>query len=351
MSKIVSRALDAYATQSIKPFFSDRMSTVGASEIGQCIRKVFWTKNEDDAQLHAERDDEYTDGWGARMRGTVFEEQLWVPAMRKKFGKRLMYSGKSQRTFTHNYLSATPDAIVVNLTNAEKEEIGTWRDCALFECKTLDPRAALTQAKAEHAYQVVVQMGILRATTDFRPEHAVISYADASFWSEVKEFTISFDPDIYDAAQTRAQIVMTSTDLEHIPPEGWIAGGYECRYCPFTKACGIERRNLPFAEIDKPVDPQFAAEITDMARELKAAEREGDQFDQRVRAIQDDIKRRLREKGVRKVPGIVTWSEVKGRNGYDNKAIQQAALAAGVDIEQFATQGEPGDRLVVTVPE
>ena len=91
-------------------------------------------------------------------------------------------------------------------------------------------------------------MGILRATTDFRPTHAVISYADASFWSDVKEFVVAFDPDIYDAAQARAQIVMTATDLEHIAPEGWIAGGYECRYCPFTKPCGIERRNLPFAE-------------------------------------------------------------------------------------------------------
>ena len=65
MPNIVSKALDVYATSNIKPFLSDRMSTVGASEIGQCIRKVFWLKNEDDAQLHrVPRDDEYTDDLG-----------------------------------------------------------------------------------------------------------------------------------------------------------------------------------------------------------------------------------------------------------------------------------------------
>ena len=351
MTKIVSEALNDYATANIKPFFTDRMSTVGASEIGQCIRKVYWTKNEEDAELHAPRDEEYTDTWGARMRGTVLESSLWVPAMRKRFKKRLMFAGKSQRTFTHNYLSATPDAIVVRLTQAEKDEIGTDANEVLFECKTMDPRTNLTEPKQENVYQGHVQAGILWATTDFRPTHIVISYTDASFWNECKEFVVAYDPEIYEAAQQRAAIIMTSTDLERIPPEGWIAGGHECRYCPFTKACGIERRNLPFADDDTPVDPQFAAEIADLARELKMFERDGDQAETKVRELQDDIKRRLREKGLRKIPGVVTWSAVKPRNGYDNKAVQAAARAAGVDVEQFATQGEASDRLVITITE
>ena len=65
--------------------------------------------------------------------------------------------------------------------------------------------------------------------------------------------------------------------------------------------------------------------------------------------LQDEIKNRLREKGLRRVPGVVTWSPVKGRAGYDNKGIQQAAVAAGVDIEQFATVGEPSDRLQILI--
>jgi len=351
MTGIVSDALDVYARANIKTFLTDRMSTVGASEIGQCARKVFWIKNEDDAQLHAPRDDKYVDGWGARLRGSTFEERLWVPAMRKRFGKRLKYAGKSQRTFVHNYLSATPDAIVVDLTEAEKQAIGTDASVALFECKTLDPRATLTEAKAENVYQTHVQMGILHATTDLRPSHAVISYADASFWNEIKEFVVAYDPDIYAAAQLRATQIMTSTHVEEIAPEGWIAGGSECRYCPFTKPCGVERRNLPFADDNAPVDPQFAAEIADLARELKAAESQGQTYEAHVRGLQDEIKRRLRDKGLRKIPGVVTWSPVKGRNGYDNKAVIAAAVAAGIDVNQYKTLGEPGDRLVITIAE
>jgi hypothetical protein len=179
----------------------------------------------------------------------------------------------------------------------------------------------------------------------------VISYIDASFWNEVAEFVVEFDEDIYNAAQLRAQTVMTETDVSKITPEGWIMGGAECRWCPFTKACGIERRNLPFAEDSAPVDPQFAAEITDMVRELKQWESSRDNDDAQFRAKQDEIKTRLREKGLRKIPGVVTWSPVKGRNGYDNKAVQAAAIAAGVDITQYATQGEAGDRLVITLAE
>ena len=84
-------------------------------------------------------------------------------------------------------------------------------------------------------------------------------------------------------------------------------GGHECRWCPFTKACGIERRNLPFAEDNAPVDPQFAAEITDLARELKAAEAEGEASEAPGPRPAGQIKTRLRDKGLRKIPGVVTW--------------------------------------------
>ena len=85
---IISDALHAYANAT-QPVFSkdDRASTVGASEIGQCIRKIFWIKNEDDKRIAVERDKDFVDSWGARRRGTAFEQHFWVQAMRKLFGK------------------------------------------------------------------------------------------------------------------------------------------------------------------------------------------------------------------------------------------------------------------------
>ena len=156
-------------------------------------------------------------------------------------------------------------------------------ECVTVECKTIDPRANLTEAKPENVFQTHVQMGLIRDTTKYKPTHSVLSYTDASFWSDVKEFVIEFDPGIYAAAHQRAEKIMTGTmSTQEYKPEGWIAGGDECRYCPFTKACGIERRNLPYVEEDR-VDPQFAAEIRDMALEVRRSEEHRDQSDADVR--------------------------------------------------------------------
>ena len=87
---IIKNALDAYAASLDKTWSHDRSSTVGASEIGQCSRKVFWLKNENDSARRAERDPEYLDTWGARMRGTMMENHFWEPAMRERFGERLL---------------------------------------------------------------------------------------------------------------------------------------------------------------------------------------------------------------------------------------------------------------------
>jgi hypothetical protein len=55
----------------------------------------------------------------------------------------------------------------------------------------------------------------------------------------------------------------------------------------------------------------------------------------------------MRERGVRKIPGLVSWTAVKGRTNYDMPAIRAAAEAAGVDVQRYCTVGEPSDRLQV----
>ena len=64
------------------------------------------------------------------------------------------------------------------------QDIGA--DCLLLECKSIDPRVKLDAPKPEHRYQVIVQLGVVRETTEFQPRYAIISYIDASFgmtWS------------------------------------------------------------------------------------------------------------------------------------------------------------------------
>ena len=180
---MIREALDAYATGLQREFAHDRVQTIGASEVGQCARKVFWLKNEGDHAHAAPRDEGYVDGWGAHLRGTMFEDHFWAPAMVARFGDALKFVGPKQRTFTSGFLSATPDGLVVEAD-----------DCYLIECKTLDPRARLDGPKPEHAFQVQVQLGLVRETTEYRPTRAIISYADTSFWNEVRETSSPLTP-------------------------------------------------------------------------------------------------------------------------------------------------------------
>jgi hypothetical protein len=333
-----------------------RASTVGASEIGQCIRKIFYAKNADDPLYAIRRDVGYVDSWGAQQRGVAFEQSFWVPGLRAKYGPQLKFAGGEQRSFESGFLSATPDALLTEVPANILAELGVpdiESDCVLLEAKTVDPRVKLDGPKPEHRYQVIVQLGLVRETTQFAPRYAVISYADASFWSEITEFAVAFDPDVYETAKRRAAKLMTAHSASELPPEGWIAGGHECKYCPFVTACGVARHAVPEVS-NAAIDPQFVTEARDLAREAKHHQGAVVAAETQLRNVQHEIRERLRAKGLRRVAGddfSIIWPPVKGRQSFDVRALKAAAIAAGVDVAQFETIGEPTDRLDVRVQE
>jgi hypothetical protein len=350
---MIAEALSDYANATAR-VFDDRMQAVGASEVGQCSRRTFWIKNEDDPAHSAPRDSDYVDTWGARTRGSYFEQYFWEPALRARYGDNLLYAGADQQTLTSEFLSATPDGLLINLPRDVLAalgiaDIGADRSL-LVECKTADPRTALAEAKPEHTFQAQCQLGLIRELTKHRPEYALISYSDASFWNEGKEFAVGFDKTIFTNAKARARRIMTATAAEELPPEGWIAGGHECRYCPFTRACGRQRHAVPRQTVDDKPDPQFVAEIADLAHAIKQQETESDAATAKLRQLQHEIRERLRARGVRRVEGdgvSVVWSAVKGRPSFDMKGIREAAAAAGIDLSRFETVGDQTDRLVI----
>src|SRR5215470_10839616 len=238
---IIASALSDYARSLRKPA-AGRAFTLGASDIGQCSRKVFFTKH------NGERDPGYVETWGAVLRGQIIEQAYWVPALRARFGTNLKFIGDRQRQFKRGFISATPDALLTNAPRDILVSLGVPNfdsDCLLLECKSANPRVKLDSPKPEHRYQAIVQLGVVRETTEFQPCFCVLAYIDASFWDTITEFVVAFDPDIYANAKTRAVKVLTANAASELPPEGWIAGGKECGHCPYTKACGIEQRALP----------------------------------------------------------------------------------------------------------
>lgn len=351
MTTIIAETLDRFAQSQVTTFHTDRSQTVGASEIGACLRKTFWIKHEADPVKGVPRDPEYQETWGARLRGTMMEQHFWAPALYARFGDRLKYAGDEQVTLVAGRLSATPDGLLCDLTRDERMACETKADCIVLECKTVDPRVNITQAKPQNVFQTQTQMGLFRTTTRHRPERAVISYTDTSFWSETKEFVVKYDEQIFQAAHGRANKIFSAAAGSELEPEGWISGGSECKFCPFTKPCGVERRNLPYADLAEfdPPDPQFVAEMTDMARAYRFADRLLDDAEAAKRKLQNDIKNRLREKGVKKIKGVLSWTEVKGRTTYDSKAMLAELKRRNVDTGQYESLGEPSDRLTITL--
>jgi hypothetical protein len=284
----------------------------------------------------------------------VIEREFWLPTLRARFGDRLKFAGDEQRQFKSGLLSATPDALLTDaptdvLASLGVPHIGT--DCILLECKSIDPRTKLDGARPEHKYQAQVQLGVVREVTTFKPRFDVITYVDASFWDRVTEFVVEFDPAIYASAKTRAAKVLTAGTASELPPEGFIAGRRECEHCPFTKACGVERRAAP-PRSTAAADPQLVAEIRDLAIAYKMCQGEVDTSTAKVREVQHEIRERLRAKGLRRVAGddfSVTWTPVKGRQGFDVKSLSAAAVAAGIDISKFEIITDPGDRLDIRV--
>lgn len=335
-----------------KTWAHNRSDTVGASEIGQCARKVWYGKQSGSNAVAA--DDDYTETRGAMARGDLIENHLWVPAVRAAVaaaGGRLLFSGEDQTSLVDSYLSATPDGLAVDMPKDALAKHGI-EDCGglfLAECKSIDPRVDLKQEKSEHFAQVQVQLGLVRFATEYQPEYALISYIDASFVDNVEEFVVRFDPAIYENAKRRALSIMDATSPLALRPEGKMAGGKECKYCAWKSRCADETvAGVPTEKAQ--IGANLAARLEALA--LKASEESGlaKAHEASAAEAKEEIKELLRDARTRHAETdnvSVTWSTVKGRSATDLKAMEKA----GVDLTPFIKVGEPSERLTIKFKE
>jgi hypothetical protein len=348
---VIREALNSYALGSPRVWDSDRSQTVGASEIGQCARKIAFAKASGDPGAAVVRDVDYEDGWGAARRGSIIEDNLFVPAVLARWGSKALYVGPDQRTFVSGFLSGTPDGLLVDLpSDALKDEFGIadCGGCVDLDCKSVDPRTKLEGPKPEHVFQVQVQMGLIRETTNHKPDYAILTYIDASFLDNVREFAIPFDPAVYVTAKDRARQIMTARHGADLRPEGAIAGGRECDYCPFTGPCGTARAaRVPAKAIE--IDPVISQRITTRAQLAQIKKAQTKTLKSEIGELEQAIRDDLQAAGSKSLPGVVSWASVKGREGWDHEGVRAAAAAAGVDLAPFKTIGDPSDRLTITL--
>ncbi len=341
MSQISIKALlAAHVGANGKTWDHDRSSTVGASEVGQCLRKIWFVKNQTPP--------EYKESYGARLRGDLIESHYWEPGLRSQFSDQLLYAGKDQKTFVDGYLSATSDGLLVGLPRDALAHYGIkdmGSDCLVVECKSIDPRVDLKEAKEGHKFQIQCQMGLIRRSTPYRPNYALISYTNASFLDEITEFASAFDDEIYEAAKDRALQVMTADAALDLPPEGKIAGGKECDYCPYKQACAGETAGA-IPKDEQPLGHNAITKLAALIEKEQWARARKEAASKRHAITQEVIKKFLREHETRKVAWegwSVSYFPVKGRLSLDKDAMK----AAGIDLTPFEKQGPPSERLTI----
>jgi hypothetical protein len=332
---MIAAALSAFAQATQREFLQDRQQTVGASSVGRCARQVFYEKNEGDPVYGSNRDPEYVNRWGATLRGSMIENNFWEPALRAAFGEKLLFAGQNQKTLINGFLSATPDGLAIQQPDDVLAHLGVASiegDCVVLEAKSIDPRAGMDEPKAEHAFQIIVQIGLIREMTPYRPVWGLLSYVDASFWDVVHEFPIRYDPEIFDEAKRRARDIMLARSAQDLKPEGAIAGGKDCSLCAFTQACGqAAAARVPVN--NKPVVAEMADAIAALARDAKILRGAAAQTLLDAKQREEEVRAMLVAAETRKLAhdGVhVSWTPLKSGEG-DRLTIKILAPATAVE--------------------
>lgn len=333
-------------------FAHDRSKTVGASEIGQCARKIAYEK-----QLGPEEyDEEYQPDLGFAERGNVMEDGYLAPLARyiiSKAGGELLYSGQEDQISVvaeEVRASATPDGLAVNMPEDALASFNIPKCTSelLVELKSIDPRFDTYKLpKPEHQAQVNFATGLMRAATDYQPEAGLLIYADASNYSKVHPFPVRYSKMLFKSQLNRVDIIM-DRDPDTISPEGKLQGGKQCYTCPFAKRC---LGYLPW--VPKTERTLTKAQQSQIKVKLEAVADAKDRLEEAKRLLKEAehaAKEKLNDVGtnfatVGSIKG--SWTTRAGAEKYDDKKIRELAKQSGIDIERFKTTNKPSEKLDV----
>lgn len=363
-----------YMAANQKVWVHDRALSVGASEAFGCLRQAWFKKrgpefhavdsrgiaiqNSDGSLVPAyPADKDAEDSWGATERGNIIEEHFVVPAVNGHLpGKAaLLYAGNKQKTFHVGKNSATPDGIIVGLDDDALAGYGIpslgGTGCIMLEIKSIDPRVNLHEEKTIHRGQTQVQMGIVRETTKYKPNYAVILYVDASFLDKIKVFVVEYDASVWAAAQLRANKVYATEDPALLPAEGKIDKA--CDFCKFKTACAyVTTGAIPDDNKAMQKDAGLAADFDPLMERYKAAQIAAKLAEANLERLKVEVKESLQDSGTRKLSPKdkrwnLSWYSQAGRKTLNRDRLEEALG----DLEPFMDEGDPFDVLRVTFAE
>lgn len=345
-----------------KVWSHDRAKSVGASEAFGCIRKSWFGKRGKDFGFTP--DPEYKESWGAMRRGDLIENYQVVPAIRSGLERRglsLIMEGEDQETIVDGVSSATLDGLVIDPTGAKLPEDflayygidSIDEDSVVLEMKSFDPRINIAQEKAVHRGQTQMQMGLIRATTKYKPRYGVVLYANASWLDDVRCFVVEYDENIYQIGRERAEKVFSTEDPATLMAEGKLDG--MCAYCPFEWTCKNvsvgrvpnSRKALTSKEVEAQ-DTSLVDELDSLVRALDAKKKEKKNIEREVEEANEVIRQKLIVANESRAVGQgwkTSYTTVAGRKTLSKSKMEEA----GLDPEDYMEQGAGYEKLTVTV--
>ena len=353
---------DEFIASNQKTWSHDRSKSIGASEAFGCMRKSWFGKR--GKGFGFVRDPEYKDSWGAVRRGDIIENYQVVPAVRSGLTRRgldLIMEGADQETIVDGLVSATLDGLIIDPTGAmlPKDFLAYYgiesidEDSIVLEMKSFDPRINIIEPKAIHEGQTQMQMGLIRDTSKYKPNFAVVIYVNASWLDDMRIYVVPFDESVYQVGRLRAEKVFTTDDPAMLMAEGKLDG--MCAYCPFKRSCDEvsvgrvpeKRKALSKKEVD--AQPSYLVQQLDSMvlahRELKVAEKA---LKREVEESNEAIRQTLIRSNQSRAVGSnwkVSYTTIAGRKTLSKEKIEEA----GLDPDDFMNEGSGYEKLTVTM--
>jgi hypothetical protein len=343
-----TNVLDSFVLDGIQKIASsntwsghDRGTTIGASEIGQCARRIFYDKH------GVEPDPEFEQDMGAAERGHAIED-WYVERVRAGLpdGVKLLKAGTDQHTLARGAQSATPDGILL-------DERGATPLPTYLEIKSVDPRLydVMTTFKSPHMFQSIQGMDLVRALLKYDVRHAILAYINTSFVTQRRYYRIDFDEKIAASLRKRAEDLLFGTYTVKNPPraEGKMEGGKECDYCPYYRTCtAFDVGCLP-TEVRplQDIPAEALKELHELVVQQRATRQRLNELEQTKGVIEADIAEMLKTLDTRTVKtswGSVTTFGANAPPSYDFKQME----ADGIDLDKYRKPGARGTRLNIT---
>ena len=320
IDKFLEHYEDGRSRVDVTVFVTDRSKYVGGSEIGQCIRKIWYAK-------HQPVPDK-TNGFAARgkwMEGYVVRTLLAA-------GLPLRSAQGEQMELTEGPLMATPDGYL------------EFNDgCQVVEIKSVDPRTNFDNLpKSNHISQLKQSMTLMARSgkADCKKHGGILLYVDASDYSRVVASPVPYE-DVFDAHSKRANRILRARTPARLDRGGRVGG--EGRVCSYRSPCGVldaqtsqsdQKRANRGSVLDRYVHEYAKIQTAEKAQKERKAELKN--------SIQMEMQSRNSTSLV--VNGVpVTLQQRNGSKTIDRKA----AAAAGVDLSPFEKVGAPSTVLKV----